>query len=160
MSSPTGHRHSGDSLNMNLFHPVSNLSSGDIELRLTDRFTYSDHAIPGYEFELLMGGQKAGVLTLLVESDFDKIADEGSIGLTINEGFRGRDPHLNILNALYPLLHSHGQRQVLITFDPGTNTIEATCKKLPGVFLPANYFPNSSPTRQRCTLDIDGFKTV
>lgn len=133
----------------NIFKPVITLKGDGIELSLKNTFLYSDFDIPGYEFDVKVDGEHAGTFTALIESEFDKIAEEGNVGLIINQKFFGKKLPSKVAIASYPLFESHGQSDILITFDEQNHAVEAACEELSAIYMDTLNIDGSGASKKR-----------
>jgi len=130
------------------------LIKGDgLELRLSDKCYYTEHKIPCYEYFIYVDGNKAGVITILIEDDFQKIREVGNIGVEIAIEFYGQELPSRATKATYSLLRDHGVNSILITCDKDKKAIAEACKQ-----LSANYLDTITVTdgvdKDRYTLNL------
>jgi hypothetical protein len=136
------------------FKPVSTIPGEGLELKLTDKFLYSNERIPGYEFLILVGGEEAGKFTALIEGDVEKVRDEGNVGIEINRKFYGRDLPASVVKALSPFFQEHGLTSILITCDKDSGAIHKACERLGAQYLDTVDAVEPSTQKERYILKL------
>lgn len=138
------------------FKEVSTIQGDGFVLQLSNRYLYSDHKIPGYEFEIQIDDTVVGTCELLMESDFSKIEDVGNYGVNItNRHYFGLKLPSRVATACLALFKSHGVNQILITYDHDHNASAKTCEELGASYLDTFQSPNGNKPKRRHVLVIE-----
>ena len=155
MSSQPGPRMAASANELELFKGPERLSGGNgLELELTERYFYSDDKIPGYEYAIKVSGEYAGTCTLLIESDIDKIASFGNVGMEIERKFYGKQLVPETIKAVYDVFKIHAQNNILVVFDDGKRSVAQACEELGGRYI-ANYIsPEGKVIKKRFVISI------
>lgn len=112
------------------------LIKGDgLELRLSDKCYYTEQNIPCYEYYIYVDGNKVGVITILIEDNFENIREVGNIGVEIVREFHGHQLPDKATRAAFSLLRDHGISSILITCDKDKKAIAEACKQLSANYL-------------------------
>ncbi|GAA4322767.1 hypothetical protein [Flaviaesturariibacter amylovorans] len=117
------------------FRPLTTLRAQGLELRLRHHFFYAPHEIPGYLFDIHLGGRFAGTYSALIERDAGKIPEIGHVGILLERSFYGQRLPARATSAVLPLYRAHGIREVLITFDEANRALESACSELGATHL-------------------------
>lgn len=131
------------------FRQPPELAHGDIELRLRNKFRWGAAGIPGVEFTIRHAGEDAGRLTVLLDSDLQRLGRQGNVGARVDPRFRGRDFPSKAVEAAIPMMREHGLGAVVITCDPDSMPILHACKLLNAEFLDTLEAPAGGKPKQR-----------
>lgn len=138
------------------FKDVTTIQGDGFVLHLSNRYMLSDHAIPGYEFEIRIDDAVVGMCELLIESDFSKIEEIGNYGVTItNRHYYGLKLPSRVATACLALFKSHGIHQILITYDQDHNASATTCEELGATYLDTLQSQNGHKPKRRHVLVIE-----
>jgi predicted acetyltransferase len=119
------------------FRSVTLIQGEGLDLKITDKFLYLNEQIPGYEFMILVGKEEAGRITVIMEPDFEKVREEGHVGVELIRSFQGRLIGAKALMALGPLFREHAIDSILITCDEGNEAVRKNCESVNAKFLDA-----------------------
>ena len=117
------------------FKHITVIKGDGFDLNLNSKFLFSDHDIPGYEFDILVGEESAGTFTVLIEKNFTNIATLGNVGIAIKPKFFGQQLPSKVALASLSLFKAHGVDKILITFDKDNDAIEKACEELSAEYL-------------------------
>jgi predicted acetyltransferase len=117
------------------FKDVSVISGEGLQLRLVDKYYYSDAQVPCYEFLMVVDGQEAGTFCVRIETDFEKVREVGNVGIEANRRFYGHDLPSRATSALLPFFKEHGIHSILITGRKGKGAISRACEQLTARYL-------------------------
>ncbi len=86
-------------------------------------------------FIITVDGKDAGEITILEQSDFDKIAYQGNIGIEVYPDFNGDRLGEKALHMLLPFCKERGLSKLLLTTDPDNDAAIKTCTNLSAKYL-------------------------
>jgi predicted acetyltransferase len=136
------------------FKRVPLIRGEDLELRLVDKYLYSEARVPCYEFSISVGGKEAGTFHVRIETDFEKVREVGNVGAEVKRKFHGHDLPARATRAVLPLLRKHGVRSILITQDKGKRATRRACDHLGASYKDTIDVPELGIQRERFTLDF------
>lgn len=140
---------------------VPPLVDGELELHLTER-TPGDPVrnwVPAYHFELRVGGQPAGSVSLRVGDNYFIQHYSGHIGYGVAPEFRGHHYAARACLLLFELARRHGMKTLWITCNPENVASRRTCERVGGelvgiVDLPPDSDLYKEGERQKCRYRI------
>jgi len=153
MSNAPGPRMGVEDKDYKIFKDFSLISGDGFELQLVNTFFLKDN-IPGYEFNIKVDGEHAGTCSVILESDFEKIADFGNFGVTVDHKFFGIKLPSRTAKACYVIFESYGQNSLLLTHDEGNHSIEKACKELNATYLDTLKFEDGRVPKTRYIVSL------
>lgn len=136
------------------FIHVPLITGEGFELRLADKYYFSDHKVPCYEYFIYIDGIHAGVINVRIEKDFEKVREVGNIGIEIISEFFGQDLPAKATKSVLSLLGENGINSILITCDKGKKAIHEACKQLSARYLDTIATSTEDIQKDRFILDI------
>jgi tagatose 1,6-diphosphate aldolase len=140
---------------------VPPLADGELELHLVER-TLAErerNRVPAYRFDLRVGDDKVGSVSLRVgDSEYFELY-AGHIGYGVELPYRGKRYAARACKLLFGLARMHGMKTVWITCNPENVASRRTCELVGGelvdiVDLPPDTDMYKEGERQKCRYRI------
>ena len=138
------------------------LSDGELELILveTKPGDPSREWLPGYLFEMRVGGRRAGGLNLRVGNARKIVMYAGHIGYAVEPEHRGHHYAERACRLILPLAKAHGLDTIWITCNPDNIPSRRTCERLGAemveiVPLPEDDDQYQAGDREKCRYRLD-----
>ena len=145
---------------MNLLD-VPKLVDGELELYLVERSEADPRRdyVPAYRFEMRVGGEVAGSISLRVGNTRNLELYGGHIGYGVELAFRGRHFAARACKLVFDLARRHGMTTLWITCNPENVASRRTCELVGGelvdiVDLPPDIDMYKEGERQKCRYRI------
>lgn len=91
--------------------------------------------VPGYDFEMRVGGRQAGGIRLRIGNIMKIVNHCGHIGYEVEPEFRGHNYAERACRLVLPIAKAHGQSPIYITCDPDNTPSRRTIEKLGFTYL-------------------------
>lgn len=138
------------------------LTDGELEVVLT-KTTPADPArawLPDYTFEMRVGGEKAGRISLRIGNTMKMVNYCGHIGYAVEPQFRGHHYAERACRLVLPIAKAHGQNPVWIMCNPSNIASRRTLDRLGAelveiVRVPLNSELYEIGDRESCRYRVD-----
>ena len=138
------------------------LSDGELDLVLveTKPGDPSREWLPGYLFEMRVGGRRAGGLNLRIGNTRKIAMYAGHIGYAVEPEHRGHHYAERACRLILPLAKAHGLETIWITCNPDNIPSRRTCERLAAelveiVLLPEDDDQYQRGDREKCRYRLD-----
>lgn len=135
------------------------LVDGELELHLMERTLVAPARAPAYRYELRVGGERIGTVTLRISGGayFERFA--GQIGYGVEPPFRGRRYAARACRLLFQIARLHGLAALWITCNPENVASRRTCELIGGelveiVDVPPELDLYREGDRQKCRYRV------
>jgi hypothetical protein len=136
------------------FKDFARIVGDGFELELANTFVLKKDNILGYEFSIKIAGEDAGTCSVIIESDFEKIAEFGNFGITVNPKFLGIKLPSKTAKACYIIFKGLGQNKLFLTHDEDNQSIERACLELGAKYLETLKFEDGRVSKKRYIISL------
>ena len=141
---------------------VHQLLDGELALHLVRTFATDPSRpwLPTYDFEMQVGGEIAGHLSLRARNTFDVLLYFGHLGYAVEPSFQGHHYAERACRLLFPVARSHGLTTLWITNSPDNIASRRTCERLGARLVEVITVPEDNATyhlgdRKSCRYRLD-----
>ena len=127
----------------------ANVSQDNITVALDSIRRDSKSGAKCFHFKITVDGKDAGEFTILEESNFEKIAYQGNIGVEVYPDFSGNRLAEKVIYMLLPFCKERGLSKLLLTTDPDNEAGIKTCTNLSAKFLDKLEADNENAEKHR-----------
>ena len=133
------------------------MSDDELGLSLSNLYAAGDSpwSVPAYCFDMLVGGHRAGTVSLRVGASEGALFFAGHIGFAVEPEFRGRRLAARSVRLILPLVQKHDIDPVWFTCAPNNRASKRTIEMLGAAYhetvpLPAQHHAYRRGEREKC----------
>ncbi len=136
---------------------LGQMLDGDLILSLSNLYVASDSpwSVPAYRFDMLVGEDRAGTISLRIDDQTGVLFFAGHVGFVVEPGFRGRRLAAGSVRLILPLAREHGIDPVWLTCEPNNRASKRTIEILGATYhetvpLPVHADAYRRGEREKC----------
>jgi predicted acetyltransferase len=140
---------------------ASQTSNGEVTLEVDQVYEIenSPWGVPAYRFHIVVGGERAGTVSLRIGSSDRVIRYAGQIGFGVHPRFQGRRLAERAVRLLLPLAKDHGLATLWVTCNPANVASRRTLERLGATYvetvpLPPDYDSYAQGEREKCRFRL------